>query len=53
MVLVKTGLKIYLNNKKQFTNINGLLGLENEVMYGVPQGSILGPILFIMYLNSL
>jgi len=45
--------KSYLNKRKQITNMNGVLGQVNEVMYGVPQGSILGPILFIMYINSL
>lgn len=45
--------KSYLNKRKQITNINGILGQLKEVVYGVPQGSILGPIFFIMYINSL
>jgi len=45
--------KSYLNKRKQIININGFLGQKSEVVYGVPQGSIFGPILFIMYINSL
>lgn len=40
----------YLSKRKQFTNVNSLLGRDNEVMYDVFQGSVLGLILFVMYI---
>ena len=38
--------KSYLNSRKQFVNINGNLSDILEILSRVPQGSILGPILF-------
>ena len=39
----------YFSQRKQSTVINGNLSEVNEVICGVPQGSILGPLLFIIY----
>ena len=42
-------LKSYLSNRKQFVNIDGCSSELLDVICGVPQGSILGPTLFIQY----
>ena len=45
--------KEYLSDRKIVTQINNTLSSKENISYGVPQGSILGPLMFIIYINDI
>ena len=43
----------YMSCRKQSTVVNGSCSVQEKISYGMAQGSILGPLIFILYVNDI
>ena len=46
-------IKSYFKNRKQFTRVNKSKSTTEPIVRGVPQGSALGPLFFLIYINDI
>jgi hypothetical protein len=51
--IVKTWIDSYLSNRRQFVELDSHKSTSISIRCGVPQGSILGPLLYLIYVNDI